>query len=372
MNNEGMMNRNCIFHIPWKLDDNLNVASDIRPMKICNALKAIGYNVEIIWGSAKERRKHIKRIRLLIKNGVKFDFMYSESSTLPTLLTEPHHLPTSPFLDFSFFRFCKKYKIPIGLFYRDIYWNVKEVNRFGRFKQLYSKFFHLYDILKYNSSIDVLFLPHEKMRQYISLLKNAVRHTHLYPGADNVLVETVFNKNILYVGGVNPQLYDVSVMIEAFKDTDASLILCCREREWKVHKNYYEHLLSENVQIRHLNTNEIKNIYHTISYTIMFFPPKEYRKLATPFKLFEYIGNEKPIISSNNSAASDYIKTNDIGFVLECKTLTLRNFLLDLPTKNIYQKKIINIKKTKQENLWEKRAEKIAQELSDCDYNEEK
>ena len=50
------------------------------------------------------------------------NFLYSESSTMPTSLTEPHHMPTHPFLDFSFFYFCKRNGIKIGLFYRDIYW----------------------------------------------------------------------------------------------------------------------------------------------------------------------------------------------------------------------------------------------------------
>ena len=76
----------------------------------------------VVSGYAKERKKRFDEIKTQVKNGVKFDFLYSESSTMPTILTEPHHMPIHPFVDFSLFRFCKKNGIKIGLFYRDIYW----------------------------------------------------------------------------------------------------------------------------------------------------------------------------------------------------------------------------------------------------------
>lgn len=67
-------------------------------------------------------KKSINKIKSLIEAGEKFDFCYSESSTMPTLLTEKNHLPSHPFLDFSFFKYLKKNNIKIGLFYRDIHW----------------------------------------------------------------------------------------------------------------------------------------------------------------------------------------------------------------------------------------------------------
>ncbi len=96
------MNKKCIFHIPWKLTIESNVASEIRPRKILKALEDIGYTVDIVWGNSKERKKSINKIKHRIDEGVKYDFLYSESSTLPTLLTGKHHLPLNPVLDFNF------------------------------------------------------------------------------------------------------------------------------------------------------------------------------------------------------------------------------------------------------------------------------
>ncbi|MDR0538095.1 MAG: hypothetical protein LBH04_08685 [Tannerellaceae bacterium] len=88
-----------IIHFPFKINKNRFSASQLRPLKIINAFINIGYKVDVIEGSGKERRKQIRQI----KNDIKYEFCYSESSTLPTLLTESHHLPTYLFLDFSFF-----------------------------------------------------------------------------------------------------------------------------------------------------------------------------------------------------------------------------------------------------------------------------
>ena len=91
-----------------------------------NAFKSIGYNVDIVMGYGKERKYSIGQIKRKIKDGVKYDFMYSESSTEPTILTEKNHIPMFPFLDFGFFSFCKRHGIKIGLFYRDVYWKFDE------------------------------------------------------------------------------------------------------------------------------------------------------------------------------------------------------------------------------------------------------
>ncbi len=110
-----------IFHHPLPLDSNARSASGIRPLRMLQAFKDLGCEVDLVTGHAAERKVAIKKIKQNIKNGVTYSFLYAESSTMPTTLTEPHHLPVNPLLDWRFFQFCKTRKIPIGLFYRDIY-----------------------------------------------------------------------------------------------------------------------------------------------------------------------------------------------------------------------------------------------------------
>ncbi len=124
------MKRRCIFHIPYKVDLNWPSGSQIRPINMIKAFEQNGYDVEIIMGYGEEReKKKLKKIKSNIKEGIKYDFLYSESSTEPTLLTEKNHIPLYPFLDFGFLKYCKNHNIKIGLFYRDIHW------RFSQYKK---------------------------------------------------------------------------------------------------------------------------------------------------------------------------------------------------------------------------------------------
>ncbi len=86
--------KRIIFHLPFRPDINRASASQIRPFKMIEAFKASGYRVDIVMGCAKERKGLIERIKQNIKNGIVYDFLYSESSTMPTLLTESHRIPT--------------------------------------------------------------------------------------------------------------------------------------------------------------------------------------------------------------------------------------------------------------------------------------
>lgn len=76
-------------------------------MKMIEAFKECGYEVVVVEGYGKERKRQIKEIKSNILKGVKYDFLYSESSTMPTLLTEKNHLPLYPFLVFHFLRFAR-------------------------------------------------------------------------------------------------------------------------------------------------------------------------------------------------------------------------------------------------------------------------
>lgn len=100
--------KRMIFHIPVKINRNWASASNIRPMKMIETFKKCGYDVAVIEGYGKDRKKQIKQIKNNILKGIKYDFLYSESSTMPTLLTEKNHLPIYPCLDFNFLKFCKK------------------------------------------------------------------------------------------------------------------------------------------------------------------------------------------------------------------------------------------------------------------------
>ncbi|MCQ2265379.1 MAG: glycosyl transferase family 1, partial [Bacteroidales bacterium] len=192
----------------------------------------IGYQVDVVEGPGCERKRLIKEIKQKIQSGVKYDFLYSESSVMPTLLTESHHFPIYPALDFSFFSFCKKNNIPIGLFYRDIHWRF--INKNKGWKQRVAKYFYKYDLKQYAKLLDVLFLPTLRMLPHIpfSFLHQIVE---LPAGCDIAATEThTFDSplQLLYIGGIGGN-YDLKTFLEAVKSSPSvHLTLCCRFSDW--------------------------------------------------------------------------------------------------------------------------------------------
>ena len=197
--------KKVIIHFPFKIDRNRPSASQIRPIKFIETFKSMGYDVRLVEGYGKERKQQIKAIKSEIASGMKFDFIYSECNTTPTLLTEKHHYPTYPFLDFSFFKFCKKHNIKIGLFYRDIYWCFPEFNK-GIIRKVMKLFFR-YDLYEYNKYVSALFVPSFEMVSHIPV-KLAMPVYELYPGCEQSNEMRSQNEtsiiNLLYVGGISP------------------------------------------------------------------------------------------------------------------------------------------------------------------------
>lgn len=364
------MEKRCIFHIPNSLDENRASASQIRPKKMKEAFEHIGYKVDVVWGDADQRKNAIKRIKRNIKKGIKYDFMYSESSTMPTILTEKHHLPIHPFMDFSFFKFVKKNDIKIGLFYRDIYWKfpiykqeVKGIKYYG------AVFAYRYDLFMYNRLLNKLYLPTEYGKNYlISEVKDKLFDC-LPPACENYNLEKYnLEKNkkvhLLYIGGIGEQ-YKIHKLLEAVREFENILLtVCCRKNEWDSVSKEYEFLMKENIKVVHKKGIELEELYSKADICLNFFEVDDYRKIAMPYKTFEYLGHGKPIISSKETAVGEFIEKNGIGWSINYERKSLCD-LLKYIQKNpdeLEKKKMICRQKIK-ENTWKERAKKVVLDL---------
>lgn len=65
--------RRMIFHCPVKNEGNPD-ASQLRPLKMIEAFRQIGYDVAVVYGDGAERKKSIAAIKRSIRGGVKYDF----------------------------------------------------------------------------------------------------------------------------------------------------------------------------------------------------------------------------------------------------------------------------------------------------------
>ncbi len=361
--------RNMIFHIPIKIDINWYSGSQIRPQKMIQAFKEIGYNVELVMGCIKERKVQINQIKQNISNGIKYEFLYSETSTMPTALTESHHLPVSPFFDFDFLRYCKSYDIKIGLYYRDIYWKLESYkNEVPFFKRKLAEFFYNYDLTQYKEFVDIFYVPSLEMYEFMKYnFSNKV--ISLPPGIDEkenysdikISSDTL---DFIYVGGTGEN-YNLELFLSVISDLKkVNFTLCTREKEWLFNYDKYSNILN-NTTVYHKSGSELDKLYNNSDIAIYFIQPNLFGSFALGLKLFEYMSNLKPIIAVKGTAIGNFVKKYDIGWVIDYSKNDLNNLITELiHNKDDIKNKILNIQKILPNNTWNARALQVKKELT--------
>ena len=364
------MEKRCIFHIPNYLDVNRASASQIRPQKMKTAFEENGYLVDVVWGYGKERRKQLAKIKKNIKNGTMYDFLYSESSTMPTLLTEKHHLPIYPFLDFGFFKYIKRHGIKIGLFYRDMYWKFPEYKESVRgLKYKIAISMYQYDLRQYAKLLDKFYLPSRECYSYLKKEIPLDIVDVLPPGCsicDKIpkVEETTGKLTLLYVGGVGYH-YQLDKVVKAIAEVpEVDLILCCRKEEWEREKENNKAYLRKKIYICHAAGEELERLYRKAQIGLAYFDTDLYMKMAMPFKVFEYIGHGLPVISNAGTVASDFVEKEKIGWVIQYDIETLCSLLKELSVnQDILSEKRESVYRAAERNTWQQRAKKVEREL---------
>jgi glycosyltransferase involved in cell wall biosynthesis len=356
-----------IYHHPLLLPQEGRSGSMVRICRMIDAFRNIGYNVHIVAGYARERKEAIEKIKTIAEEGTKFDFLYSESSTNPTLLGKRNI--GKPFLEIDFFRWCKRKGIPTGVYYRDIYW------RFELFKNITSWqrraiAIPLYwiDWIHYVTFIDLLFLPSLNMAAF---LPHSWRRDWIHalpPGCDirDKQEKLKMNKakkglKLLYVGGVKPPLYDLTPLFESVNNTDdVSLTLCCRKNEWQEVRENYKNIPNDKVNIIHKDSRQLNPYYFAADAFILAREHHPYLLFAMPVKIFEAMGFGLPLISISGTLAADFISGENIGWVVENTSELTRLFGHLVNNPDAVNEKKRNVEKIREQHTWEERAKQAA------------
>jgi len=361
-----------IFHHPLPLEQHARSASGIRPIKMLEAFQEIGYQVEVISGYSTERKQAIRCVKEKIQQGTQYAFMYAESSTQPTTLTDKHHLPLHPWMDGGFFRFCRQKNIPIGLFYRDIYWRFDNYGKnLHPLKIAGAKAAYWFDLLIYKNTLTKLYLPSLEMGKYIPLANQKTFET-LPPGHHQALPSTPSKKEeiiqssllrIFYVGGTSSH-YKMHSLFDAVKDLPGvELTICTRKLEWDLVKHEYK-TLTENIKIIHESGAKMENHLKNCDIASIFVEPQKYWEFAAPVKLYEYIGFHKPILASRGTLAGSFVENNKIGWTIDYNVNAVRDLLMQL-ARNKAQ--ITDVKKSMEsiaiQNSWQARARQVVEGL---------
>ncbi len=371
-----MEKKSCIFYLPYPLEKTGNRARQLRPRKMLMAFRDLGYRVFLIQGYSEKRKVRIRLLKELIESGVKFDFMYGETSTEPICLSDPRHLPTHPFLDFAFFRYLKKQGIPMGIFYCDVYW------KFPVYRESVSGWRYLAAIACYKKELKGfpkvltrLFLPDLRMCPYLECPEAEKIASALPPGADPVTTpdrvqrgRRSFSKNpleIFYVGGIGA-FYRLDALLSAIRPLQqVHLTICCRENEWETEKEKLLPLMTERVEVVHKNEDELGPYYEKADIGSLMFEAEEYRSMARPVKAYEYLGHHLPVIATEGTAIGDFARESGFGWSLPFQADAIRALLEEI----LADPKLLTEKRRKARtlapmNLWTSRARQVEEELT--------
>lgn len=371
-----MGSRNCIFHIPMHIDPTLNTGSRVRPRAMLAALQEIGYHVEVVWGWAAERREALKTLKQKMADGIVYDFLYSESSTMPTLLTEKHHWPTHPWLDFDLFRLCHRANVPVGLFCRDMYWRFDFYRqRVSALRRLTAVFFYHLDLMAYRRWVDVLFLPHQNMSKYVNLWPKQ-KPVHALPPGGNVidlpLSPVADGLHLLYVGSVVPPLYNLATLLEGVGESvrigaPVSLTVCCPREQWELRPREYDRWQGEWLSVVHTGGEALRRLYETHHIAVSSLDPSPYHRVTVPIKLFEAIGLGRPVIVLDGTPSADFVASEGCGWTVTRSPSSLSALLHRLSTQpDEVEHKAATTCAVRHHHAWTNRAQQVAQLLVDA------
>ena len=370
------MKDKCVFYLPYELDKNASRARMLRPRKMLQAFKDIGYDVFEIIGFSPERKKLIKQLKSEINSGTKYSFMYAEAATTPLLLSDLHHYPLHPFMDYGFFKFLRNHGVKTSLFLCDIYWRFKA---YGETLPFWKKFtalrFYEYDIWQYSRHLDKFYLPGLKMLDHLNAparLREIA--AELPPACENLEVPERdysgrdFTKKplkIFYVGGIGGY-YEFKELAKAVSMTEnCELTICCRADEWELVREDFAPYMCSRIHVVHKTAGELDPFYAEADLCSLIFAPTQMRIFARPVKSFEYLSCEVPVLCIKGQAAADFAEETGTGWSMDYSaediSRTLRHILSH--PEELAQKRAA-CHEAKAQNLWTSRAKQVVSDLS--------
>lgn len=357
------MKNKILLYFPYKLGASKS-GSSLRPNMIIEAFDnfadSLGKELIIVSGTSKERKEIVKKFDSKLLSEI--DYCYFENATLPFWLTDKDKVPRSLFWETTFLKKLSKLDIQIGIFYRDIYWKFKDYYPFRGPKLLIMKAIYTIELKFFDKISNVIFLPSISMNQFCNFKTESIA---LPPGMNNTSpsINKFENKILFYVGSLNENsgLKDIIKILEIIKkyNFNFKIKLVCPKDDIDKDKEKFNIIINDsNVELMHLYGEELREQYKNSSIAIIPRKVNTYNSFAMPIKLFEYIENGLPIISSNVTETAKFIGSNRIGYVYK-NDQELVEIFHKISTPDNYQELLSNINNMKVNNSWDARVLEI-------------
>ena len=324
-----------VFHAPYPLVERA-AASRLRPVRMRQAFAALGYEVVEVTGYAAARRRAMRRAEERLRRyqaqreadpTLPPAFIYSENATIPNALTEPRHLPPHLLMDAAFFARARRQGVRTGVFYRDLYW------RFPRFRQDINPLvdralsaLYLTELRQWKRAGVSVYLPSASMRAHMPVLAPEAMSA-LPPGADPAAVRTPSRSalerdpgagiDLLFIGVLGDN-YHLEAVCQAVGEVEGChLTVCTRPEAWQATAEHYTPLLPDGRhEVLHASGADLEPLYERAGLGVLLVEPNEYWDFAVPYKLYEYLAHELPVIATQGTEAGRIVAELGIGWTL--------------------------------------------------------
>lgn len=341
--------------------------SSLRPIRMLAAFRASGFEVDVIAGMAAERHALMERVKARIGEGIDYAFCYFETSTIPSALTEQHHIPTHGEMDLAFLAYLHKKGIPIGIFYRDAQWRLPSpgLSTIPALKRKIARVFYEREMTRISKTADIIFVPSMEFANWLNL-PQASKIRALPPGCEihHRIPRDSREYALMYIGGIDGPIYDISSFIEIAGILPLrKFLLVCRTQEWE--RFAAKRKIPKNIYVEHARSSELDRLYEKADLFSIVMESTEYFSIAMPVKLFDALGHGLPIIASDGTAASQFVKHEGIGWCIKSpqEAANLIEMLFSGNRKNLDAVcKVVS--EVALRNTWELRARQVADELT--------
>lgn len=350
-----------VLYIMYIEENDFNSGSSARPQRMFKAFREAGHDVEVISGSikynSKKRKKDIISLIKRIKSGEKFDLCYVEP---PSGLINRFN----NFYEFNLWKQIKKSKIPMGIFYRDIYWKFYKDFDFNSIKYKLISILCSIELKKILRYFNIIFIPTLAMSKYLPKAKYVELPSACEEGIE-IKKENTEIPTFIYVGGATYR-YGTDLMLNSFKKVNetvkVNLNLICRPSEMPIIDEFLKTGTYPWLNIFHLSGKELNEIYNKSDYAIIPLRNIEYHSFCMPVKLFEYVSYEKPILTTCCKYIAEFVRNYDIGEIVEDNEEDMTKGILKLINGD-YQKYKENLKYCKEKNMFSERVKTIINAL---------
>ncbi|MXQ55980.1 glycosyltransferase [Shimazuella alba] len=316
-----------LIYFPFALAKKADSGSKVRPLKMIEAFemwgRKEGLEVVVVSGESKERKsKWDELMRQKALTNVRF--CYVENQTIPIWLTDKNHIPSKPFIDKQVFEYLKKHQIPMGIFYRDVYWKFDELYPLKGLKKTAMQWLYRREEKFYEKYADAIFLPSLEMGKYVDINRTKVA---LPPGGKEVVFQKANREDTevraIYVGAVQHADNGLPLMLDTLERVKGeglplSLTVVCREAEYQGLAQTQKAKMDElQVVIKHLSGAELDKLYEEYDFAYLPRTKSTYNDFSVPVKLVEYLSNYLPVLASNCTAQQRFVESGPYGVVAE-------------------------------------------------------